>query len=71
MCVTEEFKVRVGVLQGSALGLSLFTMLLDRLTGKVRQKSLQTVEYLFEWEDSKWNREVRQQKGEDFKHPDR
>lgn len=40
--VTEKFKVKVGVHQGSPLSPSLFTMLLDRLTDKVRQKSLYT-----------------------------
>ena len=36
--VTEEFKVEVGLHQGSALGF-LFTMVMDRLTDEVRQES--------------------------------
>ena len=37
--VTEEFKVEVGLHQGSALSPFLFAMVMDRLTDEVRQES--------------------------------
>ncbi|KAK2921830.1 hypothetical protein Q8A73_001315 [Channa argus] len=37
--VTEEFKVEVGLHQGSALSPFLFSLLMDRLTDEVRQES--------------------------------
>jgi hypothetical protein len=37
--VTEEFKVKVGLHQGSALSPFLFAMIMDRLTDEVRQES--------------------------------
>ena len=39
MGVTEEFKVEVGLHQGSALSPFLFAMVMDRLTDEVRQES--------------------------------
>ncbi|XP_051793650.1 uncharacterized protein LOC127530564 [Acanthochromis polyacanthus] len=41
--VTEEFKVEVGLHQGSALSPFLFAMVMDRMTGEVRQESLWTM----------------------------
>ncbi|KAK2882215.1 hypothetical protein Q8A73_022725 [Channa argus] len=37
--VTEEFKVEVGLHQGSALSPFLFALVMDRLTDEVRQES--------------------------------
>ena len=37
--VTDGFKVEVGPVQGSALSSLLYAMVLDRLTGEVRQES--------------------------------
>ena len=37
--MTEGFKVEVGLHQGSALSPFLFAMVIDRLTGEVRQDS--------------------------------
>ena len=36
---TESFKVKVGLLQGSALSPFLFAMIMDRLTDEVRRES--------------------------------
>ena len=38
--ITEEFKVEVGLHQGSALSPLLFVMVMDRLTDEVSQESL-------------------------------
>nr|XP_061804482.1 sperm-tail PG-rich repeat-containing protein 2-like [Nerophis lumbriciformis] len=39
VCVTDEFKVKVGLHQGSALSPFLFAMVMDRMTEKVREES--------------------------------
>ena len=37
--VTEEFKVEMGLHQGSALSTFVFALVMDRLTDEVRQES--------------------------------
>lgn len=43
MKTQDEFKVKAGLHQGSALSPLLFTMMMNRLTDEVRQKSLRTM----------------------------
>ena len=58
-CKTEEFKVEMGLYQGSTLSPFLFVIVMVRLTDEVRQKSSWTMMFANDiviWSKSRWRK---------------